>query len=400
MKNQKLFPLLFTLLVVGNLHAQGVQDVFVNASTKDRLEQNAAPLSQHLAARRTALEAWNALPASELQPVTLTAFATAKNRGGFRELRIREFHYIGDCGQSHGGQDSGVDTPTTAQAVFASDLVNSFLNEAALAGVDIRSIEIEIHARPDEKPTGRVWYPRNFLYTYYIDSPASDEVLEQLAVRAEEKSPVATFVKQAYTVPHTVDIRQSPRERVVEGSTLAGLREYIHGKRQAILARKGDLEKIKKDPKAQNQLLSVKEGPHVRVFADGTRQLTVNEKYLILHDNPKYLGGNNLGMTSIENLLGVLGTCVAHIAEGQAAELNLDVDSLQLEIQAEWDPRAGRPGFENVPLYPQNIRYILHTLTPESPETVNLWIEKVENICPIFNLFKDTQTFEHRIVRK
>lgn len=105
--------------------AQGPLDIFRSNSTKTRLEKNAPSLRNHLKERKVALEAWNAIPGSELQPVTLTANVTAKNRSGVRELRIREFHYIGDCGYAHGGQDSGVDTPTTAQAVFASDLADS-----------------------------------------------------------------------------------------------------------------------------------------------------------------------------------------------------------------------------------------------------------------------------------
>ena len=136
-----------------------------------------------------------------------------------------------------------------------------------------------------------------------------------------------------------------------------------------------------------------------KVFPNGVRQLTVNDKYLILHDNPAYLGGTNLGFTSIEGVLGILGTCITHISLGQAAERALDVDSISLTVEAEWDPRAGRKGFEKVSIAPQNVRYTLHVKTPESAQAVKEWIEAVEKICPMYNLFKDTQTFEHRIVR-
>ncbi len=173
---KKSLSVILTLAVAlsaNTVQAQGVLGIF-KSDKKDQLEKNAPSLRQHLKERRGALLAWNAIPADELQPTTITANVTAKNRSGVRELRIREFHYIGDCGYAHGGQDSGVDTPTTAQAVFASDLADSYLNQAALLGIDIDSLTIEIHGRPDTEPTGRVAYPRNFLYTLYIDSPASD----------------------------------------------------------------------------------------------------------------------------------------------------------------------------------------------------------------------------------
>ena len=379
--------------------AQGPLDIFRSNSTKTRLEKNAPSLRNHLKERKVALEAWNAIPGSELQPVTLTANVTAKNRSGVRELRIREFHYIGDCGYAHGGQDSGVDTPTTAQAVFASDLADSYLNQAALLGIDIDSLTIEIHGQPDKVPTGRVWCPRNFLYTLYIDSPASDAELEKLATLAEQNSAVATLVKAAVVPQLSIDRKESPREKKVEGATLAGLREYIWGKRQAFQASKAKAEKAKRDTAAIRKALAPKRGPWVKVFPNGVRQLTVNDKYLILHDNPAYLGGTNVGMTSIEGVLGILGTCITHISLGQAAERALDVDSISLTVQAEWDPRAGRKGFENLSIAPQNVRYTLHVQTPENDQTVKEWIEAVEKICPMYNLFKDTQTFEHKIVR-
>lgn len=379
--------------------AQGPLDIFRSNSTKTRLEKNAPSLRNHLKERKVALEAWNTIPGSELQPVTLTANVTAKNRSGVRELRIREFHYIGDCGYAHGGQDSGVDTPTTAQAVFASDLADSYLNQAALLGIDIDSLTIEIHGQPDKVPTGRVWYPRNFLYTLYIDSPASDAELEKLATLAEQNSAVATLVKAAVVPQLSIDRKESPREKKVEGATLAGLREYIWGKRQAFQASKAKAEKAKIDTAAIRKALAPKRGPWVKVFPNGVRQLTVNDKYLILHDNPAYLGGTNVGMTSIEGVLGILGTCITHISLGQAAERALDVDSISLTVQAEWDPRVGRKGFENLSIAPQNVRYTLHVRTPENDQTVKEWIEAVEKICPMYNLFKDTQTFEHKIVR-
>lgn len=384
---------------VNTVVAQGPLDIFRSNSTKTQLEKNAPSLRNHLKERKVALEAWNAIPGSELQPVTLTANVTAKNRSGVRELRIREFHYIGDCGYAHGGQDSGVDTPTTAQAVFASDLADSYLNQAALLGIDIDSLTIEIHGQPDKVPTGRVWYPRNFLYTLYIDSPASDAELEKLAALAEQNSAVATLVKAAVVPQLSIDRKDSPREKKVEGATLAGLREYIWGKRQAFQASKAKAEKAKRDTAVIRKALAPKRGPWVKVFPNGVRQLTVNDKYLILHDNPAYLGGTNVGMTSIEGVLGILGTCITHISLGQAAERALDVDSISLTVQAEWDPRAGRKGFENLSIAPQNVRYTLHVQTPENDQTVKEWIEAVEKICPMYNLFKDTQTFEHKIVR-
>lgn len=384
---------------VSDAQNYGPENVFVNQSTKELLEKGTPSLLDHLAARRNTLLKWQLIPANELQPVVLRAQAVAKNRGGFRELRVRRFHYIGDCNYAHGGQDAGVNTPTTAQAVFASDIADSYLNQAALLGIPINSLEIEIHDRPDTVNTGRVWYPRNFLYTVYIDTPASDEQLKELTRLAEENSPVVNFVKAVQNVTADIDYKTSPKKKVIGGLTLPGLREYLQGKRQALEASKKLAEKERAKKKGKKAEPSEKEGPIVKVFNNGVRQLTVHGKYLILHDNPEYLGGSDLGMTSRENLLGVLATCITHITEIQAATLNVTLDSLYVTVEAQWDPRAGRKGFENVPDYPTNVHYTLHVSTPETLDRIKELQAAVEKICPIYNLFKDTQTFEPRIVR-
>lgn len=378
----------------------GPENVFVNPSTQQWLERGTPSLLDHLAVRRSALLKWQLVPVGELQPVVLRAKAVAKNRGGFRELRVRRFHYIGDCNYAHGGQDAGVSTPTTAQAVFASDIADSYLNQAALLGIPIRSLDIEIHSRPDKENTGRVSYPRNFLYTVCIDTPASDDQLAELARLAEEHSSVVNFVKAAQEVTSEIEYKTSPKKKVIKGLTLPGLREYLQGKRQALEASRKAHEEAHKENKDRRSSPEEQRGPSVKVFDNGVRQLTIHDKYLILHDNPEYLGGNDLGMTSRENLLGVLATCVTHIAEVQAATLGVTLDSLAVSVEAQWDPRAGRKGFEEVPDYPTGVHYTLHVSTPESLERIKELQEAVEKICPIYNLFKDTQTFEARIVRR
>lgn len=377
----------------------GPQDIFLNKSTKTLLEKGTPALFDHLAARRNALLKWRLIPASELQPVVLRAQAVAKNRGGFRELRVRRFHYIGDCNYAHGGQDAGVNTPTTAQAVFASDIADSYLNQAALLGIPIDSLSIEIHSRPDKEKTDRVAYPRNFLYTVYIDSPASDEQLQELTRLAEANSAVVNFVKAPQNVTADIDYKTSPKNKVVKGLTLPGLREYLQGKHQALEASKKAYEAEKAKNKGKRKAPEEQRGPVVKVFSNGVRQLTIHDKYQILHDNPVYLGGSDLGMTSRENLLGVLATCITHITEIQAATLGVTLDSLAVTVEAQWDPRAGRKGFENVPDYPTDVHYTLHVSTPETHKRIEELQAAVEKVCPIYNLFKDTQTFEARIVR-
>ncbi|MCR5068691.1 MAG: hypothetical protein K6A78_02665, partial [Prevotella sp.] len=91
MKKNKYIILAAALALNASIaNAQGVLGTFKSAKKQAILEKNAPSLRNHLKARKVALEAWNAIPASELQPVTLTANVVAKNRAGYRELRVRE----------------------------------------------------------------------------------------------------------------------------------------------------------------------------------------------------------------------------------------------------------------------------------------------------------------------
>ena len=79
-KNQIVIITAALALQVSSALAQGPLNIFKSAQQKAKLEQNAPSLRNHLKERKVALEAWNAIPASDLQPVTLTANVTAKNR--------------------------------------------------------------------------------------------------------------------------------------------------------------------------------------------------------------------------------------------------------------------------------------------------------------------------------
>ena len=88
----------------------------------------------------------------------------------------------------------------------------------------------------------------------------------------------------------------------------------------------------------------------------------------------------------------MLGSCITHITLIQAAERQLRIDSIEVEVTGEQHPLAQQPGFENVPIYPHNIRNTLDIVSPESPDAIRALHEAVEAVCPIFNLLKNPQT--------
>ena len=74
--------------------------------------------------------------------------------------------------------------------------------------------------------------------------------------------------------------------------------------------------------------------------------------------------------------------------------MQLPLESLQVEIEGDLDPRGGKPGYENVPFFPHNIRYTAHIVSPADEAQVRAVHEAVEQWCPILNLLKRPQPLE------
>lgn len=163
------------------------------------------------------------------------------------------------------------------------------------------------------------------------------------------------------------------------------LNDYLAQKRVAWIARR---EAARKDPDLKATQLKA----NVRALGrSGVREIRIRD-FQIISDSPTDFAGYNLGPASPELQLGVLGSCITHITLIQAAERELRIDSIDVEVTGEQHPLAQQPGFENIPIFPHNIRYTLDIVSPESPEAIRALHEAVEAVCPIFSLLKNPQT--------
>jgi uncharacterized OsmC-like protein len=164
---------------------------------------------------------------------------------------------------------------------------------------------------------------------------------------------------------------------------MSTLREYLVQKRSALLALRE--KAAKSEP-----------GPHditARTKAEGrsgVRRLRIRD-HVILSDSPYDFAGYNFGPTSPELAIGVLSTCLTHIFLIQAADRQVPLDSLEVEVHATQDGRSGSPGFENVPRYPHNINYTVHITSTASAAEISELHAAVEKVCPILNLLINPQ---------
>jgi uncharacterized OsmC-like protein len=169
---------------------------------------------------------------------------------------------------------------------------------------------------------------------------------------------------------------------------MSTLREYLSHKRTALLARRA----------------APAQGPvplHAHVTAEGrsgVRRIRIRD-FQILSDSGPDFAGHDLGPGSPELQAGVLGSCVTHIFLIKAAELEVPIDSLEVDVRAEYDPAAQQPGSTGIPVYPQNFRYEVLLDSPASDERLAELHAEVERVCPILNLIRNPQQISGSVVR-
>ncbi|QNB08880.1 OsmC family protein [Herbaspirillum frisingense] len=164
---------------------------------------------------------------------------------------------------------------------------------------------------------------------------------------------------------------------------MTSLNHYLSEKRSAVLAREALIDAGNAGP---TQLAA-------RVTAEGrsgVRRIRIRD-HQVISDSPPDFAGYNLGPSSPELQLGVLGSCVTHIFLIQAAHRQVAVDSLEVEVSGRIDPRGGRPGHEDIPIWPHDIGYVVHLESPAPAADVQALFEAVEATCPILNLLKNPQ---------
>ena len=165
---------------------------------------------------------------------------------------------------------------------------------------------------------------------------------------------------------------------------MSTLREYLVQKRAALLARRARAA-------AENSTTPNVISAQVRAEGrSGVRRIRIRDFQIISDSGPDF-AGYNLGPSSPELQLGVLGSCLTHIFLIQAADRQVPLDALSVAVTGQIDPRAGRPGHEGIPIYPHNISYTVQISSPASAEQLAELHAAVERACPILNLLTNPQ---------
>jgi len=130
----------------------------------------------------------------------------------------------------------------------------------------------------------------------------------------------------------------------------------------------------------------------------GTTEVAVSARgHTLTVDEPRALGGTDLGANPVEHALIALASCQAITYRFWAAKLGIELDSVEVVATGDLDVRGFfgfddgvRPGFAAVRL----------TVTPAGPEPAERYrqlADAVDAHCPVLDLFSNATPIERTI---
>lgn len=115
---------------------------------------------------------------------------------------------------------------------------------------------------------------------------------------------------------------------------------------------------------------------------EGLQVETKSRTFTITQDEPKSVGGTDIGMSPVETLLCALGACQVIVAKAFAKAHHVSFEAFHVELEGDIDldgfrgVKGVRPGF-------QSIRYKMVFKTNESQDKIEKFSEFIEKTCPV-----------------
>lgn len=100
-------------------------------------------------------------------------------------------------------------------------------------------------------------------------------------------------------------------------------------------------------------------------------------------DEPTDLGGTNAGPNPVEYLLGALAGCLNVVGHKVAAEMDLEMRNIEVEIEGDLDPRKFMGQSDEPRAGYQAVEVSLAVETAADEDQLATWLETVEERCPV-----------------
>ncbi|MFO7882470.1 MAG: OsmC family protein [Kosmotogaceae bacterium] len=114
-----------------------------------------------------------------------------------------------------------------------------------------------------------------------------------------------------------------------------------------------------------------------------TKTMVKARNFEMIVDEPEQFGGSNNGATPVEYVLASLAGCLNVVGHMVAKEMNFEIRSLSFDISGPLnaDKLFGKDTNDRAGY--KNIQVTMKLDTDADEETLNKWVEIVENRCPV-----------------
>ncbi|MBW4827467.1 MAG: OsmC family protein [Clostridiaceae bacterium] len=121
--------------------------------------------------------------------------------------------------------------------------------------------------------------------------------------------------------------------------------------------------------------------------------LTVSCKsrdFEITLDEPKDLGGNDLGMNPVECLLNAIGACKTIVARSFAEAHNLDIKNIRIEVEGTLNPNGFLGLDKDAKIGFSSLETNYYFESDEDEEKLQEFIKFVDGNCPVMDTIVNT----------
>ncbi|QFU84645.1 OsmC family protein [Natronorubrum aibiense] len=131
------------------------------------------------------------------------------------------------------------------------------------------------------------------------------------------------------------------------------------------------------------------EADHVERFAvsaeskSETKTVVEARDFEFVVDEPAALGGTNSGPNPVEYLIGAWAGCLNVVVHTVSEERGIDLDSVEIEIQGDLDPRKFLGAAEDVRAGYQELQVKIEVESDADEDTLDALSAAVEERCPV-----------------
>ena len=170
-------------------------------------------LNEYLGLKRPAFAALKERArAPGYEPATLRAAVTVEGRSGVRRIRVRDFQVLTDSPRDFVGYDLGPGSPELALGALGSCLAHSWLIQAAVHGLPLGSVEVEVAGRMDLR-AGEPGHeqvppePHGIGFTVRLGTSAAEAEVAAVQAAVERTCPIVNLLRRPQPIEARVERR-------------------------------------------------------------------------------------------------------------------------------------------------------------------------------------------------